>query len=339
MTLEQPQVSVLMSVYSEPIDWIDQAVKSILDQTLTDFEYIIVNDNPASAELNNYLESLSKEDPRVRIIRNDSNIGLTKSLNVGLKQCRGKYIARMDADDWSFPTRLERQVDFMDANPDVIASSAFAYSWDGGVSLRKIFRPESYEEILSYTFTSSPFIHPLLIMRREILTKHDIAYDESFPRSQDYKLAVDLLRVGKVVNQPEYLLKYRISESQITSRFGSEQVELCKAIRRKYIADFYAKYCLGTPDEVITYNAIKSSKRMSKSFLRGTKLSKGEARNFKRSTNAIRRLYYYSLPSYSLKSMMGFLSSGDYFSYPYNLRRFLVILVKHFKSNIVPGLV
>ncbi len=338
MNIEQPLVSVLMSVYSEPIEWIDIAVNSILGQTLPDFEFIIVDDNPSSSQLKFYLENLSKRDSRVRIIYNDINIGLTKSLNVGLKQCRGKYIARMDADDWAYPTRLKRQVDFMDENSDIIASSALAYSWDGGESIKKIFRPVTYEDILCYSFTSSPFIHPLLIVRRDVLVAYDITYDEKFPRSQDYKLAIDLLRVGKLANLPEYLLKYRISDRQITSKYGNEQVELCKAIRRRYIEDFYGKYNLGDPDENITFRTVRLSKKLEESFLKLNMPDTRELRVFKRSINSIRRLYYYSLQDYSLRSMVGFLMSGDYFFYPYNLRRFMVVLVKHFKSEIVPKL-
>lgn len=338
MNAKHPIVSVLMSVYSEPIEWIDYSVKSIQNQTLSDFEFIIVNDNPESDQLRSYLDELAKSDARIRILVNAENKGLTKSLNVGMKQCHGKYIARMDADDWAYPNRLERQVDFMEKNPDLIASSAFAYSWDGKDSLKEIYRPASYEDIISYTFTSSPFIHPLLIMRREVLKSAGLGYDERFLRSQDYKLAIDLLQVGKIANLPEYLLKYRISEQQITSKYGNQQVELCKAIRRRYVSDFYIKYNLKESEGDLSFRTIRYSKNLEKSYLKTASMDRAEILIFKRSMNSIRRLYYYSMADYSIRSFWGFIFSGDYFFYPYNLRRFMVVLTKHIKSNIVPSL-
>lgn len=337
MNSELPNVSVLMSVYAEPIDWINQAVQSILNQTFTNFEFIIVNDNPSSKALRSYLEELQQQDNRIKILTNSYNLGLTKSLNNGLKNCAGKYIARMDSDDWAYPNRLAKQVRFMDNHPDVIASSALAYSWDGENLLKPIFRPTDYDDMVSYTFTSSPFIHPLLIMRKDVLVKNNITYDEYYPRSQDYKLAIDLLKYGKITNLPEYLLKYRISKNQITSKFGSEQVELCKLIRRKYINDFYAKYGFGELDKIITIGTV--IKNRTYEFQHITLLNDKKAkREFRRSMNSIRRLLYYSLNSYSLNSLFNFISSSDYFRYPYKIRRCLVIVMKHLKANIVPKL-
>ncbi len=327
-----------MSVYNEPESWIQEAVGSILNQSFSDFELIIVNDNPASESLKNYLIDLAKKDERITILTNQENIGLTKSLNQGLKICKGKYIARMDADDWSYPDRLRKQFDHMESNPSLIASSALAYSWDGGDSLNPIFRPTEYDDILSYTFTSSPFIHPLLIMRRESLVANNITYDEDFTRSQDYKLAIDLLRYGKITNLPIYLLKYRISKQQITSKFGHEQVRLCKDIRRKYINNFYHHFNLGFLDEEITLNTIKANRRLESRYLSSTSLDNKKKQNFKRSMNAIRRLFYYSMKTYSLNSLFYFIISGDYFKSPYNLRRFIIVCLKHISPEFIPKL-
>lgn len=116
----EPMVSVLMSVYGEPLEWLREAVGSILQQTYTDFEFIIVNDNPEREELDGFLRESATGDRRIHIIRNPENIGLTKSLNIGLRECRGRYVARMDADDVSHSTRFEKQVAYMDAHPDVV---------------------------------------------------------------------------------------------------------------------------------------------------------------------------------------------------------------------------
>ena len=329
-------VSVLMTVYSEPQEWIITAVNSILNQTFTDFEFIIINDNPSREDLNKLLES--NNDSRIKYYINKENIGLTKTLNIGLKLCTGKYIARMDADDWSYPDRLRKQVEFMESNPELIASSALAYSWDGDNSLTPIYRPTDYNDIIPYTFSSSPFIHPLLIIRREILVSNNITYDEYFTRSQDYKLAVDLLKYGRIANSPDYLLKYRISEQQITSKYGHEQVELCKHIRRQYINNFYQIFDFGILDESITIDTIKRNKELEAQCIAKLKESGGNMRILKQSMNSIRRLFYYSLESYNINSLFNFIFSGDYFKFPYNLRRFGVVITKHFKSEFIPKL-
>lgn len=330
-----PKISVLMSVYKEPLEWVAEAIDSILNQTFTDFEYIIVNDNPESAELQTFLDDYAKKDARIKIFTNEQNIGLTKSLNIGLAQCTGEYIARMDADDISLPQRFEKQVEFMDSNPDLIASSALAYAWDGSKILSKIYRPISCDEIISYTFTSSPFIHPLLIIRRNILIENNLSYDDRFNRSQDYKLAIDLLEVGQIKNISEYLLNYRISKNQITSQFGNEQVELSKLIRRDYISRFYRRHGFGNLDKDITINTIIQCNQLERYYLLNATQDIQDIKVFKRAMNSIRRLFYYSLIKYSYKSLINFLISFDYFRYPYNIRRFGVIVSKHFKSDII----
>ncbi|MBD5280665.1 MAG: glycosyltransferase [Bacteroides sp.] len=336
--MQVPSVSILMSVYSEPIEWIDQAISSILNQTYTDYEFVIVNDNPSSIKLKKYLSALTLKDERIVILANKENVGLTKSLNKGLLVCKGKYIARMDADDWAYPNRLNKQVEFMEKYPNLVASGALAYSWYGDKKLKPIYRPITYDEVINYTFNSSPFIHPLLIIRREVLCTHGITYDEEFNRSQDYKLAIDLLKIGEIANLPEYLLKYRVSDQQITSKYGYEQVILCKKIRRRYINDFYEKFNINNLDDEISIGTIKRNRHIESKVLSRIKADPSKLLQFKRAMNSIRRLCYYSLSTYSLKSFVNFIFSGDYLKNPYNLRRFVVILVKHFKSDFIPKL-
>ena len=106
MCRESVKVSVLMSVYSEPKEWLISSINSILNQSFSDFEFIIINDNPTRSINSIVLNYFAITDSRVKIFENKSNIGLTKSLNKGLKLTEGKYIARMDADDISLPDRF-----------------------------------------------------------------------------------------------------------------------------------------------------------------------------------------------------------------------------------------
>ena len=111
-----PRVSVLMSVYNTEEDFLRDAIKSILNQTFTDFEFLIINDGSK----NNAEEViLSFNDDRIKYILNEKNLGLIDSLNKGLSLAQGEYIARFDSDDISSNKRLEKQVEFMDKNPNV----------------------------------------------------------------------------------------------------------------------------------------------------------------------------------------------------------------------------
>ncbi|MDE6717326.1 MAG: glycosyltransferase [Muribaculaceae bacterium] len=332
LTINNPSVSILMSVYKEPLEWIGVSIESILNQTFTDFEFIIVNDNPESKELNVFLKSYSEKDKRIRIIRNETNSGLTKSLNNGLDASTGKYIARMDADDFSLPDRLEFQVRYMEENPDVIASSALAHSWDGEKKKDAIFRPTSHKDIESYIYTSSPFIHPLLIVRSEVLKSYGIRYDESYKVSQDYKLAADLFKIGNITNLDKYLLLYRESQNQISKAKGNLQVEAGRRVRRELIDYYYSLHNLPPLPDKITFSTITDNYRAEKKLLK-----KGEDCSV--IMNCIRRVLYYSIDDYSFRSLGRFLLSGDYLHHPYNLRRFVIVALKHVKSDIIPALI
>lgn len=114
-------VSVVMSIYNEQESWLKMSIDSILHQTYSNFEFIIVNDNPQRTLNRNLIEHYQKLDERIVYIENHVNIGLTKSLNLAIAVAKGDYIARMDADDYSFPTRLEKQITFLSKNCDIIA--------------------------------------------------------------------------------------------------------------------------------------------------------------------------------------------------------------------------
>jgi glycosyltransferase involved in cell wall biosynthesis len=103
-------VSVLMSTYKEPVVWVEKAVNSILNQTYKNIEFVVIIDDPTNYEVIAFIESVCQKDNRVKLIKNEKNIGLVASLNKGLKFCDGKYIARMDADDISMLDRIEKQI-------------------------------------------------------------------------------------------------------------------------------------------------------------------------------------------------------------------------------------
>lgn len=330
--ITHPTVSVLMSVYNEPLNWIQQAIDSILTQTFTDFEFIIINDKPDRMELKEFLERNSANDSRIHIHTNPENIGLTKSLNVGLKLCMGKYIARMDADDVSLPERFQKQVEFMDNYPEIIASSALACQWDGSKLMGALYRPITHSQFVEYILTSSPFIHPLLIIRNCVIDRYHIKYDESFKVSQDYKLAADLIKIGQLSNLNEILLHYRVSNCQISKSRGREQEENGRKIRRELINHYYSLYGMTQLPYIITFETILKN-------YNAEKIKCNKDKKYSSLMNCIRRVLYYSLSNYSISSFSRFILSGDYLHSPYNLRRFIIIILKHFKQDIVPSLV
>ena len=125
------RISVVISVYKEPVEWLSQSIDSILHQTFSDFEFIIVCDNPAYEEGINTLKEYSKKDGRIRLIFNEGNIGLTKSLNKGLAIAQGEYIARMDVDDIAMTERFAKQLEYLDSHPEIgVCGSIIKYIGD-----------------------------------------------------------------------------------------------------------------------------------------------------------------------------------------------------------------
>lgn len=219
-----PKLSVIMSVYNEPPEWLHIAIQSILDQSYSDFEFIIINDNPEKPDNDRILREFSEKDNRVVIITNAKNIGLTKSLNQGLKVAKGEYIARMDADDMSLPLRFERQVTFLDNHPEILCVGSWTTSIDqNGNRLNNVCRYESdYRWVRAQFIQNSQISHPTAMFHR-IINNELVQYDETVRYAQDYSLMVSIMQYGEITNLPEVLFCYRNSDSQITSSRKIEQ--------------------------------------------------------------------------------------------------------------------
>lgn len=204
--MDKTIVSVLMPVYnSEP--YISMAIESVLKQTFRDFEFIIIDDGSSD----NSLEIIrSFKDERIRIIQNDNNLGLIKTLNNGIQLTRGKYIARMDSDDIAMPDRLEKQVAFLEKNNDIGVVGAKAmvinqHSKPTGLIMNVATKDE---EIRTQIIFRCPFIHPS-VMGRSFVFK-EFMYDERFPIAEDFHLWIQVMEKYKVANLNEVLIKYRV---------------------------------------------------------------------------------------------------------------------------------
>ena len=207
-----------MSVYNTPKEYIKEAIESILNQTYRDFEFLIINDH-SDEETSNYLYTFN--DPRILIINNDTNLGLTKSLNKALKIAKGDYIARMDSDDIAYPNRFEKQLDYIKKHPEYIAIGSDFILSNTQQRVTKANMPKEVRRARMF-FYNEGLCHPTAFINSTLLKKHNITYNEEVLKAQDYALWVDILKYGDIGNINEPLLTYRIHDKQITKGFSNQ---------------------------------------------------------------------------------------------------------------------
>lgn len=207
-----PRVTILMPAYNAG-KYIAEAVGSVLDQTFTDFELLIVDDG-SSDDTAAVLDSFT--DKRIRLIRQD-NRGVSAALNAGLSAARGEYVCRFDADDVCFPERLSRQVSFLDSHADmlVVGSDAEYISEDGEHLFHFRCAGHTHAELLAGLYTNCPFIHSAVMYRKQAILEAG-GYSLLAHNFEDYLLWVRLVRSGKCCNLNEALIKVRINPASAT---------------------------------------------------------------------------------------------------------------------------
>lgn len=208
----KPLVSVLLPTYNGLSRSIRQAVESVLQQDYENFELIIIDDG-STDETHRYIAE--NEDYRIRILRNRENLGIAYSLNKGLEIARGKYIARIDDDDYYCRSdKIARQVNFLEGNKEYVSVGCFVYD-DFGNELKETTWPVDDENIRR-KFPKSPICHAAMMFRKDVLEKANKFY-ESYPRCEDLELKMFLATKGKLFNIPEYLyVRRRIHEPHRT---------------------------------------------------------------------------------------------------------------------------
>ncbi|RKS45139.1 glycosyl transferase family 2 [Gillisia mitskevichiae] len=223
-----PTITVIMPVYNSE-HYVREAIESILSQTFTDFQFLIIDDastDQTISIINSY------KDPRINLIEKPKNTGYTKSLNLGLKIAKGKYIARMDSDDISLPKRFEKQISFLEANLEYMLCGT-SYSVMGNDET--ILVPTSYEEIKLNLLWGNCIAHPTVMLRNEVFKKYHLKYDPNMEPSEDFDLWVQLLPQGKLHNLKEELLLYRMHNSSVSRQRASEQENTAIEVRLKLI--------------------------------------------------------------------------------------------------------
>ena len=232
----KPKVSIVTSFWNEPLQWIQFAYESVLRQTFTDLELIIVCDNPENADGIAYVKGL--KDSRVRIITNEMNLGPTRSFNIGIASADGEYIAKFDADDICLPERLRKQVEYLDSHPEVSVCATDAHSID---SEGRIIRRNKYRRKRDHTLLAiqNCIAHPSVMFRRKILELRTPLYDETYKYAQDYELWQFLILQGcKMHTLEKALILYRKSSQHISRKHRSLQRDLFKKARKSFIMNW-----------------------------------------------------------------------------------------------------
>ena len=209
--MKTPAVSILMPVFkTEP--FLREALDSMLSQTFTDFELIVLDDcSPGNAEdiLDEY------KDPRIVRYLGEKNAGLANVLNVGMEMARGKYIARMDSDDLSSPNRLEVQVNYLEEHPDIDLCSC-GMTLFGAMEDRWV-RESDFETLRINALFFSPILHASSVWRRDAFDRLGLRFRQEMVPAEDYDLWCRALSGGlRLVNIPECLYQYRIHPDQAT---------------------------------------------------------------------------------------------------------------------------
>lgn len=224
-----------MSVYNAE-KYLTESIESILTQTYTNFEFIIINDGSTDHSLE-IIQNYMKKVERIVLITRE-NKGLPYSLNEGISKAKGKYIARMDADDISLSARFEEQVRFMEKNSDIGICGTWVEVFSENIKTKIMKHPLTHDEMKTRLLFSVCFAHPTVMIKKEILDENSLKYNLDYANAQDYELWSRISEVTKMANIPKVLIKYRLSENSITTITGIKKSEF----RYKLLSDVFKKY-------------------------------------------------------------------------------------------------
>lgn len=238
--LNIPKVSVLMPVYNTREDHLRGAIESILNQTFSDFEFLILND--ASTDENVEKVVKSYHDARIRYAVNEKNLGISRTRNRLLEMARGEYLAVVDHDDVSMPDRLAEEVAWLDMHPETgIVGAIIESIYDDGEK-RVIEYPENNTDIEKKMLWRNCMMHPVCMMRKSVLIEHGVRYEALFSPAEDYALFCRLLGKTEFHNIQKLLLRYRNhsnNTSHLQSREMSDATMIIQDFARKQNPDLW----------------------------------------------------------------------------------------------------
>jgi len=225
---KSPLVTVLMPVYNAGI-YLEEAINSILKQTFTDFEFLIINDGSTD----NSLETIkSFDDKRINLINNKENLKLIKCLNLGLQISKGEFIVRMDADDISLPTRIEKQVNFLISNPEYGLLGSWFEDFGDNINNQLVKYSSDDATIRIKHLHQTHISHPTAVIKKDIIQINNIHFDESFVHGEDYDFWVRMSQFCKISNFPEMLVKKRDHPKNITNQYAQSMDATCTKVKQ-----------------------------------------------------------------------------------------------------------
>ncbi len=259
--MSEPLVSVLMPCYNVE-EYVEESLNSILNQTYRNLEVVVINDC-SKDNTSQILERIAKQDTRIRLIHNEENLKLIKTLNKGITLCNGEYIARMDSDDIALPTRIEREVDFLEKNRDHDIVSTLFYAFRSANPSRRDLHtsPLHDDELRAYMLFKSGICHPAVMIRKRVFTELGLSFGSEYLHVEDYALWSEAIYKTKLANINEPLLLYRVHANQVSSLHEDLQTENKKKVFRIHcehlglpqtddFLDVYASVAEAVPSEV-----------------------------------------------------------------------------------------
>ncbi len=214
-----PQISVVLPAYNAA-PYIAEAVESILNQTFANFELIIIND--CSTDNTHAIAQTYTTDPRVKVISNPKNLGLIKTLNYGFSIASAKYIARMDADDISEPTRFEKQFHIMENNSEIGICSC---GYENFEAIRgNVYYVETSDKIKLNLLYKTEICHAAALIRKELVNQYTPFYNQDYPHAEDYELWARMAQYTQFYNLQEVLYKVRVLKTSVSRVFSDVQL-------------------------------------------------------------------------------------------------------------------
>ncbi len=229
-------VSVVMPVYNQ-VEFVKEAIKSVLNQGYKNLELIVVDDCSSDGS-GGVVRDLAQRDERIKIVENGIRLGVARSLNVGIEKASGEYVARMDADDVMVEKRLESQVEYLKNNPEVVVVGSWVKEIDGqGQIVGERRLPLEHEGIRQMMFYAMGMQHPTLMFNRKLIDRGFGWYQE-IKYAEDLDLLFRLMRVGKLGNIGEYLVKYRVRGESESFRKVKQTFKTAFKVRKRAVSEY-----------------------------------------------------------------------------------------------------
>ncbi len=240
LNMPRPKISLIMPVFNRE-HYLHEAVDSILQQTYPDFEFIIIDDGSQDGSLEIIR---SYQDKRIRFLQNSKNLGVAKTLNLGISLAQGPFIARMDSDDISLPTRLEEQIRFMEVNSEIAACGTWVEYFGRQVPFLEknlLKEPADSESIRCSFLFNCVLKHPSVMIRRSVLEHGAYTYNETLDRAEDYELWVRISKHHFLANLPKVLLRYRLHPHKVSQLYKESNFEQSDRIRENLLKELGLK--------------------------------------------------------------------------------------------------